>query len=273
MTINYQEQEVQMLQFIYPCDPLNKRQPDEEYQEEFQLAKSLGISCSLYSDSDSAIGQFFPRPALVPGAMVIYRGWMLNLRDYQRLYHQVKDTGANLLTSLEQYQRCHHLPGWYQQCKTMTPETYFFDADTDFSQALAPLNWPQYFVKDYVKSLTTLRGSVAGSPEEVNEIVIQLKKYRGAVEGGICIRRFEALQEQTEERYFVYQGKAFARDNKIPEMVEQIAEKIDSPFFSIDIVLSDSGQPRLIELGDGQVSDKKKWRLEDFLAIFSPNSH
>lgn len=262
-----------MLQFIYPCDPLNKRQPDEEFQQEFQLAKSLGIFCSLYSDSDSAVGQFSPRPALVPGATVIYRGWMLNLSDYQRLDNQVKENGANLLTSPEQYQRCHHLPGWYEQCKTITPETYFFDADTDFSQALVSLNWPKYFVKDYVKSLTTLRGSVADSPEDVNEIVMQLMKYRGEVEGGICIRRFEALQEQTEERYFVYQGKAFARDGQIPEMVHQIAEKINSPFFSVDIVLSDCGQPRLIELGDGQVSDKKKWRLADFLAIFNSNSH
>lgn len=268
--MNYHKSEAQRVQFLYACDPLNSRQPYAEYLEEYQQAKLLGIPCSLYSESDSAAGNFSPRPALILQLPVVYRGWMLTLNDYQHLSDWISNSGASLQTSLEQYQRCHHLPGWYDVCHTLTPETYCFDADTDFSVALAPLNWSKYFVKDYVKSLTTLRGSIACSPQEVNEIVTLLKKYRGAIEGGICIRQFEALQEQTEERYFIYQGRAFARDNRIPEIVHQIAKLIDSPFFSVDIVLSDAGEQRLIELGDGQVSDKKKWQQADFIAMFIP---
>lgn len=55
----------------------------------------------------------------------------------------------------------------------------------------------------------------------------------------------------------------------IPEIVEQIAGRIDSPFFSVDVVLAIDGTPRLIELGDGQVSDRKKWAADRFVSMFN----
>jgi hypothetical protein len=54
------------------------------------------------------------------------------------------------------------------------------------------------------------------------------------------------------------------RDGIVPPMVADIAGRIDSPFFSVDIVLNRDGVPRLIELRDGQVSDRKKWPVETF---------
>jgi len=79
------------------------------------------------------------------------------------------------------------------------------------------------------------------------------------VEGGVCIRKFEELLPETEERYFVLQGKAFARCGDVPALVNEIAGRISSPFFSVDTVFAASGELRLIELGDGQVSDRKQW--------------
>ncbi|AMP01555.1 hypothetical protein CAter282_3771 [Collimonas arenae] len=49
--------------------------------------------------------------------------------------------------------------------------------------------------------------------------------------------------------------------------MEEIAQRIKSPFFSIDTVSSDAGQLRLIELGDGQVSDRKKWTAKQFASM------
>jgi hypothetical protein len=66
----------------------------------------------------------------------------------------------------------------------------------------------------------------------------------------------------------VLNGIAYARDGIVPEVVQIIAARIRSPFFSVDIVLNSDGHPRLIELGDGQVSDKKKWLADRFAAIF-----
>ncbi len=83
------------------------------------------------------------------------------------------------------------------------------------------------------------------------------------------MRQFEELRPDSEERYFVFKQKAFARDGAVPEIVERIATRINSPFFSVDIVLAANGVPRLIELGDGQVSDRKKWDADRFVAMLN----
>jgi hypothetical protein len=89
------------------------------------------------------------------------------------------------------------------------------------------------------------------------------------VEGGVCVRELEDLLPETEERYFVLRGKAHARDGVVPSIVQDVATRIQSPFFSVDIVLNNDGIPRLIELGDGQVSDRKKWSVEAFISMLT----
>lgn len=256
------------MRLLYPCDPFEKKKPDEAYEEEFNAAQAAGLACSLYSAEDFELGEFKPRPLLTEAEEVIYRGWMLTPEGYKQLHLAVEDKGAKMLTSADQYRLCHYLPEWYSLCEDVTPATVFLARNANFSSALANLGWQAYFVKDYVKSLTTSRGSVAKTVEEIEEIVALIEKYRGQVEGGVCIREFEDLRPETEERYFVFKRKAFARDGVVPEIVKLIAQRIDSPFFSVDIVLSGTGAPRLIELGDGQVSDRKKWPADRFVEVF-----
>lgn len=253
------------MHLLYSCDPFEKKKPDDSYEEEFNAAQAAGLTCSLYSAEDFEIGEFKPHPPLTEGEEVVYRGWMLSPENYARLQSAVESKGGRMFTSPQQYRHCHYLPEWYSLCEDLTPRTIFLNKETDFPSALAGQAWQAYFVKDYVKSLTTSRGSVAKTVEEVEEIVALIEKYRGQIEGGVCIREFEALSPETEERYFVFKGKAFARDGVLPEIVERIAARIDSPFFSVDIVLSIEGEPRLIELGDGQVSDRKKWPVPRFV--------
>lgn len=257
------------MRLLYPCNPLEMKKPDEAFEEEFLAAQEAGLPCALYSAEDFECGEFKPRPALTEGEEVLYRGWMLTPEGYNRLYSAVAGKGGRLLTSPEQYRHCHYLPEWYPLCTDVTPKTVFLERDANFSQALSALGWRAYFVKDYVKSLTTSRGSVAKNAEEVKEIVGLIEKYRGQVEGGVCVREFEELRPETEERFFVFKKQAYARDRVVPDIVTEIAGRIDSPFFSVDIVLGVNGAPRLIELGDGQVSDRKKWAPDRFVEIFS----
>lgn len=127
-------------------------------------------------------------------------------------------------------------------------------------------------MKDYVKSLTTQRGSIANSPEDIANVVALIEQYRGSVEGGVCIRKFEELLPETEERYFVLNGEPFARTGVVPTLVREIAAKIPSPFYSLDTVVATSGALRLIELGDGQVSDRKQWDAGRFAAMLKGHS-
>ena len=68
-----------------------------------------------------------------------------------------------------------------------------------------------------------------------------IEKYRGQIQGGLCIRQFEHFLPETEERYFVLKGEPHFRDGGMPNIVRHFAERVDSPFFSIDILLSVDG--------------------------------
>jgi hypothetical protein len=256
------------MRFLYPCDPFNKKEPDETYSEEFFTALSTGMACSLYSAEDFECGEFKPRPLFADQEEVLYRGWMLSPSGYGQLVEAIEKKGARAVTSVAEYRFCHYLPEWYQLCKDLTPETIVVNQGADYVAAVSACQWPAYFVKDYVKSLTTNRGSIANSAEEITEVVSLIEKYRGQIEGGVCIRKFEQLLPETEERYFVYRGTSYARSGEVPEIVQTVARRIDCPFFSIDVVLSIDGTPRIIELGDGQVSGRKQWPADRFLEIF-----
>jgi len=255
------------MQLLYPSDPFDKKSPDECYREEYEAALSIGLSCSLFSLEDLEIGDFRTRPALETNGKVLYRGWMLTPDRYSKLCEAIEGKGAVPITKLDDYVNCHHLPNWYPLCEEFTPQTVVLPKDADFVEALSGLEWPAYFVKDYVKSLTTSRGSLARSPAEVAEIVGLIEGSRGQIEGGICVRRFENFMPDTEERYFVMHGNACGRGDSIPDVVQRIAEIVRCPFFSVDVVTAQDGTLRLVELGDGQVSDRKQWTAERFLQV------
>jgi len=257
------------MHLLYPSDPFNKTIVDEAYAEEFSAVVASGHTCSLFSFEDFETGEFRARPALPAGVDVVYRGWMMTPEVYVQLVDAVASSGAHLMTNASEYRRCHYLPEWYSLCEAWTPETIVAEKSANFVELLHGKGWPAYFVKDYVKSLTTQRGSVAESPEDIADVVALIEQYRGSVEGGVCIRKFEELLPETEERYFVLQGKAFARCGDVPALVNEIAGRISSPFFSVDTVFAASGELRLIELGDGQVFDRKQWDGERFAEMLS----
>lgn len=256
-----------MIRLVYPSDPLDPKQPDENYAEELSAAKAAGLSCSLFPIEDLERGVFRPVSGLEAGDRVLYRGWMLDPAGYGSLCGAIKRAGAEPVTSLDDYLRCHYLPNWYEDCRDLTPATVFLARSADFVRELAPLVWPRYFVKDYVKSLTTARGSVADTPSQVAEVVDLIEKFRGRIEGGVCVRKFEEFEPDTERRYLIAAGTAFSPDGDIPGIVRELASRIASPFFSADVVKRKDGLLRLVELGDGQVSDRKQWSASRFVDV------
>ncbi len=257
------------IRFLFPSSPLNKKKPDEMFEEEFLAMQGQVFSCSLFSIEEFEVGNFKPRPLFQDGEVIIYRGWMLTPLEYARLQAAIHEANGKRFTSSDQYRHTHWMSKWYTLCEDLTPKTIFLKKEADFIAAVAPLGWSSYFVKDYVKSLTTSRGSVARTPEEIGEIVSLLENFRGHIEGGVCIRQFEELCPETERRFFAIRGRVFAREGDAPEITETIVERIDSPFFAIDIVMARNGIPRLIELGDGQVSDRKEWSVARFVEIWT----
>jgi len=71
------------------------------------------------------------------------------------------------------------------------------------------------------------------------------------------VRRVEQYIDNTELRYFVFNGLAYSPNGSIPDILTSIVKLVDAPFFSADIVQRADSVLRLVELGDGPVSDKK----------------
>jgi len=253
------------MRLLYPSDPTSPKRVDDTYAEEFDAARRAGFDVSLFSFEDFERGTFAPRPNLQPGEAVLYRGWMLTVPRFKDLVHAIGARSASAFTSVEEYAAAHHLPQWYPLLSELTAETLVLDEGADFVGALSGRNWPGYFVKDYVKSLSTAGGSLVRRPEEIADVVSLMRKYRGFVGGGVCVRRKEEYEPASERRYFVFRGKSLATARQVPELVTTCAARIESPFYSIDVAKRRDGELRVIELGDGQVSDRKEWPADQFI--------
>lgn len=259
-----------MVIFLFSSDYFNPKKVDEAFLAQATYLQNAGFSTSVISlellGSDAAK----ILPVLSPGSKVVYRGWMLSPSDYELLVSVMENTGASAFTSKTEYLATHYIRNWYPLIADLTPETKFYSLDSDLESELSNLGWERFFIKDYVKSLKTSIGSLIEKPSDLKTLVSEMQKFRGVIEGGICVRRVEDFVLESERRYFVINGKPFSAtsDEEIPTIVEECAKRIESKFFSIDMVERRDGVKRIVELGDGQVSDLVGWTAERFAKIW-----
>jgi hypothetical protein len=256
------------LHVLLPTDPLTPTAVDEIFADQRATLQASGFSTSLCPDSVIHLGK--PLRGIPVGATVVYRGWMLNGAEYERLCAAIVSAGASPFTSPEAYLAAHHLPNWYPLISEWTPETRVLPADADLEAELRALGWEAFFFKDYVKSLKTSLGSIVRDPSQAGAVAAEMEKFRGEIEGGFCVRRVERFVAESERRYFVLGGRPFsATGEPVPEVVEKVAPRIPSPFFSVDVARREDGVPRVVEIGDGQVSDLVGWSPEAFAAMWA----
>lgn len=193
---------------------------------------------------------------------------MLSALEYEAIGACLIEIGARPIISLENYLASHHLPNWYPLIPDMTPETHIFPADCDLETELRRLTWPEFFIKDYVKSLKTSIGSRIAKPEQVSAVVAEMRRFRGLIEGGVCVRRVEHFPPATERRYFVMHGVVHAPSGTPPAIALECARRLEGRlFYSMDVAKQVDGRFRIVEVGDGQVSDLVGWTPERFVNI------
>lgn len=255
------------MHFLYPSDPFRTKRPDEMYAEECAVVKARGFGVSVFSFEEFQAGTFRAFPPL-PADTIVYRGWMLSGDEYKSLAAEIVRRGAQPLTGPADYLLTHHLPNWYPLIAGLTPETKIFPVSADLDQELRVLGWSEFFIKDYVKSLKTSVGSRITSPEQAALVASEMLRFRGTIEGGFCVRRVEEFIPESEQRYFVFKGQAHSAAGTVPPIVEECVQRIASPFYSVDVVHRTDGVLRIVEVGDGQVSDLVGWQPEQFIAMF-----
>jgi ATP-grasp domain, R2K clade family 3 len=260
--------------FLFPSDYFNFKLVDEMYRSELQSLQEAGFATATISIESLATRSPKVHPVISPNIDVIYRGWMLNPGEYGLLSDAIERMGAKVYTAPITYLATHYLPNWYHLLTDFTPETKFYSLADDLEAELTKLGWEKFFIKDYVKSLKTSVGAILSHPAEIQTVIAQMQKFRGSIEGGICVRQVEDFIATTERRYFIINGKSFAADRAIPipDLVIECARRIDSKFFSIDTIERRDGVLRVVEIGDGQVSGLVGWTPERFAEIWREQS-
>ena len=116
----------------------------------------------------------------------------------------------------------------------------------------------------FVKGLSKSFGpeSVISSLPELD---VLLEKHDIAPQDSLFVREFVGLSSKPEQRFFVVRNEAFgAAEAQFPEMLKPALEALKSRwFYTVDVAYTQTGQPVIIEVGDGQVSDVKEWSVAE----------
>jgi|ERR1044071_1237219 hypothetical protein len=78
-----------------------------------------------------------------------------------------------------------------------------------------------------------------------------------------------AWTESTERRFFVIDGLPHGANNDVPQIAHECAKRVQSRFYSADVVQQEDDELRIVEVGDGQVSDLVGWTPERFASILA----
>ena len=284
------------INFIFCSHPLNKKNVDENYMEEYQ-ATGLDHACALFSYEDLVNGKLSLYGEDIEG-LTIYRGWMMPAHMYELFYNLLLGKGIQLINSPKEYAKYHLLPGWYSDFEGLTPfsvwnESRDIGAALELTEGLEGV----FVVKDYVKSRkhewydACFIKDISDKEDTFRVINNFINRQGSNLEGGIVLRKFESLKSMgrhkdsgmpisEEYRVFVFKGEILISDNywsdneevNISEdeyiWIESISGKIESNFVTIDLARKTDGKLIIMEMGDGQVSGLQQIDAYEFYGAF-----
>jgi hypothetical protein len=265
------------MMLLVPGDVLRPRRVDEHFAGEVEAAREAGITVATIDHDaltrgEAAEGAVARVPA---GSDAVYRGWMLRGGQYRTLADALARRGVTLRTGPEDYRRTHELPGWYAAAAGRTPESIWTSGDTraDFVDACAALVAGPAVLRDYTKSMKHYWHEAAYIPDVADadaawRVASRFRELRDdEFTGGFVLRRFEDLTGAEVRTWWVdgacrlVTAHPDTPDDRPPADLdvtpfEVIMRTVKSPFATADLSRRTDGEWRLIEIGDGQVSDR-----------------
>lgn len=280
------------MRLLFCADPLAPQRPDELYQAEAFACQEVGWAYdlldfdSLVSTQDAEAATRRVRPAPQP-ELALYRGWMMPPEAYARLYEALRAKNLHLINSPEAYTHCHHLPASYPVIQAVTPRTVWLPVEEGLSMeqvmaCLAPFSEQPLILKDYVKSYKhdwwgACYIPAANQRAEVERVVSRFLELQGDdLQGGLVFREYVPFQSigshprsgmplTREYRAFVLDGVVRCTAPYWEEMEDEepgppatlftdIAQRVQSRFFTMDVAQRKDGTWLIVELGDGQVA-------------------
>ncbi len=251
---------------IFPSNPLLPGKPNLFFLQEFQEAKKafvLDLEALAAGDPVKATRRI---PANAGPQW--YRGWMIPSDQYLRLADTLQEKGSPLIVSGDDYVKAHHFPSWYPVFEHLTPKSTW---STSWQAPSPPSENGPYFLKDWVKSCKTAWDDACYAPDlaSLPKVVERMVKTRAeAFEWGVVIRCFEEF-EPGEARIFWLDGEPILRlphpvqrgetfilpPSEVLMDVRKAVQALGCRFVTTDLAKRTDGVWRVIEVGDGQVSD------------------
>lgn len=260
---------------IVPSDPMRPRRADAHFAAEAAAAREAGADVAVVDHDALAAGGDADRAvARVPaGPDVVYRGWMLPAGGYAAMADALARRGATLRTGAADYQRAHELPGWYASLRAVTPESVWTRGDlrSAFDEARELLGDGPAVLRDYTKSAKHHWHEAAYVPELADadaawRVASRLRELRGDdFTGGFVLRRFEPLTAPELRTWWISGEPRLIGphpdtpdDTGSPDLtaVAPLVAALGLPFVTVDVARREDGEWRVVELGDGQVSDR-----------------
>ena len=262
---------------IFPTDPFNERTPDDAFGDESSAARWANIPISLVDHDSLDYGSDNVRLFKLPesGSEVFYRGWMVTAEEYEAMFIALQENGIDMISTPENYVSAHHLPGWIDIFKDVTPKTVILPADPDHETILRcaeELGAESFIVKDYVKSRKAEWDTACFAPDlqhlpsVVNEFIRLQEEF---LVGTVVVREFVELDKSEPEIrvWWVHNVPVLATahpdDPNTPIYepseaflygLKELVEELGSPFVTTDLAKKADGEWIVIEVGDGQVS-------------------
>ncbi|MFI1994771.1 ATP-grasp domain-containing protein [Actinoplanes sp. NPDC020271] len=262
---------------LVPGDVLRPRRPDEHFAAEAEAARAVGAGVAVI-DHDALTGGGSAEAAVarVPaGSDAVYRGWMLRASQYAALAAALAGRDVTLRTGAGAYRQAHELPGWYAAAVPHTPPTVWTAGDSaaDFAAACASLGDGPAVLRDYTKSMKHYWHEAAyipsvSDPDAAWKVASRFRELRDdEFTGGFVLRRFEPLTG-AEARTWWIGGECrlitahpdtpadLPPAGLDPGFLTPVITSLGLPFITADLARHSDGRWRLVEIGDGQVSDR-----------------
>lgn len=265
------------MMLLVPADVLHPRRADEHFADEAEAARAAGMDVALVDHDALTVPDGADRAVRrVPeGGEAIYRGWMLRAEQYAAFREALLRRDVELRTDAEQYRHAHELPGWYPDLATVTPRSVWTTGDDHaaFDRARRQLAPGPAVLRDYTKSMKHYWHEATFIPEldDGNAAWAVASRFRQLRDddmvGGFVLRRYERFASAEVRTWWINGSCRLIGphpDDPRPTapaepdltQIGPLIAGLGLPFVTADLAVRADGVWRLIELGDGQVSDR-----------------
>lgn len=266
-----------MTTLLVPCDPLTPSRPDEHFAPEAEAAAQAGWNV-VRIDHDAVLhggGTLF-RQQTIEADSAIYRGWMLPSRSYGELFRSLSERCIHMVTGPPAYVASHELPRWYWPFCNLTSNSVWTEGDSieRLVHLCQTLIAGSVVLRDYVKSEKHYWDEACYIPnvrdiDHAVRVAERFRELRGdSFTGGYVLRRYEAFVGP-EARLWCRHGsvRLITSHPDTPDevahpsrdFITQVEEALATArldFVTVDVTERADGQWRVVEVGDGQVSDR-----------------